>query len=292
MTSLETCRRFYADEIRAVADLQSAALVDALTSVPRERFLGPGPWEVAVSDRRRPGAVIYRKTPDASPHHVYHNVLVAIDSARQLNNGHPGTLAACLDVLRIRQGERFLHVGCGTGYYTALAAAMVGRAGRVVGLEIDADLAARARENMRDASQVTILATDGTTYAKDRFDAVLVNAGFTHPLPNWLDSLDDGGRLLLPITSAMPASPVGNGFMLLVTRDGVFYRAEPSLGMSIFSSPTGRHDEANSAIRQAFATGQWFRVRSVRRDAHSKTGTCCIHVDGVCISEEEPDRHG
>ena len=39
-------RRFFAEEIEAVAKLRSPALVDALACVPREQFLPPGPWSV------------------------------------------------------------------------------------------------------------------------------------------------------------------------------------------------------------------------------------------------------
>src|SRR6266568_6114676 len=284
MLSLDPIRRFYAEEIQAVANLQSAALVDALASVPRERFLGPGPWDVAMSDPRRPGAVVYRKTPDANPRHLYHNVLVAIDAARELNNGHPGTLAGCLDALNLASGETFLHVGCGTGYYTALAAVIVGAAGRVVGIEIDEELAARAKENLSTLNQVTVRSGDATTYEPDPCDAILVNAGFTHPLPLWLDALKIGGRLLLPITAAAAGSPISVGWMMLVTRDADRFRAQSTMPMAIFASPSGREDGLNVLIRQALGTGGWLRVKTVRRDAHEKTDTCCIHGDHVCLS--------
>jgi protein-L-isoaspartate(D-aspartate) O-methyltransferase len=48
----------------------------------------------------------------------------------------------------LRRGDRVIHVGCGVGYYTAIIAEVVGPSGQVIGLEIDADLAARARENL------------------------------------------------------------------------------------------------------------------------------------------------
>ncbi len=241
MLSVEAARQFYADEIRTVANLQSAALVDALASIPREAFLGPGPWDLATPDPRRPGAVVYRKTPDANPRHIYHNVLVAIDASRELNNGHPGTLAACLDALNLAPGETFLHVGCGVG----------------------------------------------ATFEPGPCDAILVNAGFTHPLPIWLDSLKDGGRLLLPITVTSPGNPIGAGGMLLVTREADHLRAQPVMPIAIFASPTGREDSLNAVIRQAFATGNWFRMKSVRRGHHVKTDACCIHTEGVCLSQEE-----
>ena len=45
---LDLRRRFYAEELEAICRLRSAALVDALAAVPRERFLPPGPWTVLV----------------------------------------------------------------------------------------------------------------------------------------------------------------------------------------------------------------------------------------------------
>jgi len=40
-------RRHYAEELRHVTRLRSPAVVAAFASVPRERFLGPGPWPLA-----------------------------------------------------------------------------------------------------------------------------------------------------------------------------------------------------------------------------------------------------
>ena len=43
---LDLRRRFFAEEIEAVAKLRSPRLVDAFAAVPRERFLPAGPWAV------------------------------------------------------------------------------------------------------------------------------------------------------------------------------------------------------------------------------------------------------
>jgi hypothetical protein len=40
-------RRWFAEELRAVANLESDALVDAFARVRREHYLGPGPWPIA-----------------------------------------------------------------------------------------------------------------------------------------------------------------------------------------------------------------------------------------------------
>jgi protein-L-isoaspartate(D-aspartate) O-methyltransferase len=46
------------------------------------------------------------------------------------------------------RGDHVVHVGAGTGYYSAILAEMVGRTGRVTAIEIDPLLAARAKENL------------------------------------------------------------------------------------------------------------------------------------------------
>ena len=64
--SLKAQRRWYAEELRWYAKLQSVRLVDAFASVPREAFLGRGPWHilgVGAFDRG------YEKTSDSDPRH-------------------------------------------------------------------------------------------------------------------------------------------------------------------------------------------------------------------------------
>ena len=191
-------RRFYAEEIEAVAKLRSRTLVDALAAVPRERFLPPGPWTVlAEADFTGMLRANTRQTPDADPARVYHNIGVAIDPDRQLFNGQPATLAPWIDALELRPGARVLHIGCGLGYYTAVMAACVGDGGRVLAFEADAPLAETARRNLAPMPWVEVRADAAAQASGETFDAILVNAGVTHPL-DASDSLAPGGR---PITA-------------------------------------------------------------------------------------------
>ena len=82
MDELQAVRERYAEELRYQANLRSNALIRAFAEVRRETFLGPGPWRVYNTF-----GSYYWTTPDDDPRHVYHDVLVAVDEGRQLNNG-------------------------------------------------------------------------------------------------------------------------------------------------------------------------------------------------------------
>src|SRR5438128_5133592 len=200
MIDLVLRRRFFAEELEAVCKLRSPALVEAFATVAREQFLRPGPWTVLADSDFTPGARMQtRTTPDADPRRVYHNIVVAIDPSRQLFNGQPGTLGVWIDALDLVTGARVLHVGCGLGYYTAVMAQCVGPAGRVVAFEVDETLASEARQNLASMPWVAVRHDDASERFDDgAFDAILVNAGVTHPLDTWLDALATGGRIIVP----------------------------------------------------------------------------------------------
>src|SRR5580698_5870188 len=99
--------------------------------------------------------------PDDDPCAACHNVVFAIDAARDLNNGHPEFWGRLLDKLEIRAGDKVFHVGAGTGYYTAIMAVLAGPDGTVVAAEIDSGLAERAHANLASAANVQVIAADG-----------------------------------------------------------------------------------------------------------------------------------
>ena len=275
MDRLSQIRRRYAEDIRAASRLRSPALVRAFAVVPRERFLGPGPWQI-LSTERGGG---YRMTPDSDPRHLYQNVLVAIDPSRRLNNGLPSGIAFWLDALDLHTGDDALHVGCGTGYYTAIMAEVVGTAGRVVGVEIDAELAPRARENLAYLGNVEVLHGDGGEGAGASFDAIFINAGVSYLRDVWLDSLKPGGRLILPLTT-----DEGKGGMLKVERGEGGYAARFLSTVSVFPCVGSRDAESSRRLRRALAGGAPKSVKSLRRGGHEADGTCWLHGSGFCLS--------
>ncbi|MGA2589669.1 MAG: rRNA adenine N-6-methyltransferase family protein [Bryobacteraceae bacterium] len=280
--TLDECRRFYAEEIRFAANVSSPALVEAFARLPREKFLGPGPWRMASSDMGL-GGVAYVTTPDADPRHVYHNTPVALDTARDLNNGQPGTLARWIDAPNLKAGDRVYHMGCGVGYYTAILAEVVGGGGSVLASEVDLGLAARASENLAGYRNVTVVASDGAALDPGICDAMLINAGVTHPHPLWLDRLREGGRLLLPLTVAMGAN-LGKGMVALIVREQGGYSAKVVTFVAIYSATSLRDPQLEPLLGKALGTGALMKIKSVRRDAHEQADTCVLHGREVCWS--------
>jgi protein-L-isoaspartate(D-aspartate) O-methyltransferase len=190
-----------------------------------------------------------------------------------------------MDALDVKAGDRVFHLGCGVGYYTAILAEMAGAAGHLVASEVDAALAARAQANLADYPSVEVHAADGAAVETGPCDAMLINAGVTHPHAQWLDALTEGGRLVLPLTSAMPQSPdLGRGAMMKIERNGKAFSAQMVTYAAIFSCTSVRDAEMNVAIGKALAGGALAKVRSLRRDAHEKTDSCLLHGDGICWS--------
>jgi protein-L-isoaspartate(D-aspartate) O-methyltransferase len=282
--NLEDCRRFYAEEIQLAANISSPRMVDAFARVPRENFLGPGPWKIP-SANLGVGAVKYITTADADPQRICHNVGVAIDTARDLNNGQPATLALWIDALNLKAGERVFHLGCGVGYYTAIISEVVGSGGSVVASEIDPALAARATANLKNYKNVAVHSGDGALLDIPRCDAMLINAGVTHPHEAWLEKLSDGGRLILPFTVNMGMGPtLGKGVMAKITRQQERFSAEVVTFVAIYGCTSVRDPQLEPGLGKALATGALMKMKSLRREVHEQTDSCILHRPGGCVS--------
>ena len=279
--SIEEARRHYAEELRFTARLGSRVIVDAFATVPRERFLGPGPWRV-LSPMAMPE---YWTTQDADPRHLYHDVLIAIDEERRLNNGQPSLWARMYDHLKLNRDDHVVHVGAGAGYYSAILAQIVGRVGRVTAIEIDPILAARAKENLAAGwPQATVIAADGFLFQPDRpADAIVVNAGVTHFSPVWLDALEaENGRLLVPLTNAER----WGGFLIITRRagDSCRYPARFIGRVGIIPCVGERDPAAEERLSAALARGDFTAIRSLRRAPDEPDHTCWLAGEGWWLS--------
>lgn len=281
---LAVVRAAYAKQILAEVDVCDPALEAAFAAVKREHYLGPGPWAALRAARG------YRDTPSDDPVYLYIDGLFGIVADRKLNNGQPSLHAWLLHRAAPRPGEHVVHVGAGIGYYTALMAELVGATGQVTGIEFDPALAARAKANFAGRPNVEILAGDGALVPFAPADVIYVNAGATGPAPAWLDRLKEGGRLVLPLTTAEgfgsfdPRLMPLRGAVFLVTRRGAAFEAKWVSPVAIFPCEGNRDPAAERRLAAAFESGGFLNVSRLRRDAHALDETCWLHGGGWCLS--------
>ena len=278
--SLAQARRWFAEDLRVIGHLLDERVIDAFATVPRERFAGPGPWRILHS------ADGYWTTPDADPRHLYHNVLIALDEERRLNIGEPLLWARHFDRIGVKDGDRVLQIGTGSGYYTAILAELVGPNGKVEAIEIDTPLAATAERNLEAWPTAHITVGDASAPIEGRWDLIVAFAGATAPHGWWLDALANGGRLLLPMTAGNFSSR--GGFMLRLDRRGNGLAARSAGWVGFYPCAGARSPEGEAALEAALAdaAGQQ-AVRSLRRDPHEKDDSCWLHRDGWCLSKHE-----
>ena len=155
-----------------------------MRAVPRHLFVPEAPLEQAYG----PEPVVTFRDEDG----------VAISSA-----SGPGVVAAMLEQLGARPGDRVLEIGAGTGYNAACLAELVGPSGQVTTVDIGADIVAGARRALAAAGydQVRAVCGDGANGVRDGapYDRIIVTAGAWDVPPSWREQLAPGGRLVVPL---------------------------------------------------------------------------------------------
>jgi protein-L-isoaspartate(D-aspartate) O-methyltransferase len=274
MDRIEAHRLFFAKLITANAGIAPGSEIEAaLASTPREQFVGPPPWRIFT----RSG---YVESPD-DPALLYQDVVVSLGGEGPFNNGQPTLHAFCLAALDLKKGERVVHVGAGTGYYTTLLAKLVGETGAVEAYEVVPEFARRAVDNLAEFPYVRVHSRSGAEGPLPECDVLYVNAGATGPLDVWLDALRPKGRLLFPMTPEE-----GAGAMLLVTKreDGGF--AARFLLQAQFVPCIGARDETTARrLSDAFRNSGWAKVKSLHRN-DAPDESCWFAGEGWWLSTE------
>jgi protein-L-isoaspartate(D-aspartate) O-methyltransferase len=286
---LSIIRAAYAKQILAAAGVaHNARLEAALSATRREDFLGAGPWFILRRFRD------YLTSPDADPVYLYTDDLVGILPERRLNNGAPSLHAHLIHEASPTVGEHVVHIGTGTGYYTAIMAHLVGPSGRVTGIEYEPELAARAKTNLVAYPNVDVLEGDGALVSFDSADVIYVNAGCTRPAESWLDRLADGGRLILPMTPDQGSeqgfgtnsreSTGSLGTVFRIKRRGEDYSAHGISRIAIFPCVGNRDKVSERALTEAFAKGGWQKVTRFYRSQEIPEERCWVRGSGWCLA--------
>jgi protein-L-isoaspartate(D-aspartate) O-methyltransferase len=165
-----------ADQI-AARGIRDERVLDALSRVPRHRFLTPGTESERAAYRDGAQPIAERQTIS-----------------------QPYIVALMTESLALRGDEKVLEIGAGSGYQTAVLAEL---ARQVIAIERHAPLAEGARRVL-DAlgyANVRLFVGDGSRGYPDEapYDAILCAAVAPQVPQALLDQLAPGGRLVLPV---------------------------------------------------------------------------------------------
>ncbi|NMA97169.1 MAG: protein-L-isoaspartate O-methyltransferase [Phyllobacteriaceae bacterium] len=192
-----------------------------------------------VESQLRAGGVLDRRVLAAMgqvPREIFvpedRSSLAYIDAVHILDKGtgrflsDPTTFARLVQLAKVGADDRVLDVGAGTGYSTAVLAAL---AREVVGLEADARLAEIAQTNISrlTPSNAQIVSGDEAGLGDAQFEVILIE-GAVDAIPDaLLKRLTDGGRLVALIREG------GVGVATLVQRTGDDFQREASFNASL-----------------------------------------------------------
>lgn len=161
----EMRRAMVASQLRTTA-IDDPRVIEAMARVPREDFV--------PADRR---AVAYA------------DLSVPLPGGRAMNT--PMATGRLLDAAAIGPDETILIIGAATGYALAVAERL---ARRVIGVEVDGAMAARARERVPGALVVEgPLAAGASAHAP--FDVIVIDGAVEQVPPALVDQLAPQGRL-------------------------------------------------------------------------------------------------
>lgn len=232
----------------------------------------------------------YVPTPSADPVYLYIDSVVQIIAERHLNNGQPSGLAMWMARAPIRPGDHIVHIGTGTGYYTAIMSHLAGPSGKVTGIEVDTGLATRAKKNLSSYSNVRIVEGDGTTVPFDPADVIYVNAGVTRPADQWLDGLREGGRLILPLATIKlfmaddDTKVPSRGAMFRIERRASEFLVQCISPVEIIPCDGARDETSEAALAEAFKKGDCKRVTRLYRNEDIPDDRCWFRASGWCFA--------
>lgn len=262
---LTLIRRAYADQAVALLKTDRPAIQGAFAIVPREKFLGPGPWSAFFPFTG------YRKLNSNDPVVLYQDLVFGLDQRRGVNNGSPSLHAQMMDALDVNLGDHIVHIGCGSGYYSAILSELVGIEGKVTSVEYDEHLAGRAREALADRPNVHVICADGTKLPDCEADGIYVNFSVLRPSDCWIENLTPNGRLVFPLgapnrqQSTFEGRHSERGAVIRVQRQEHEYNAKFIAG-AFFVCTENLSDQNTSSeekLRSAFRAGGIEQIRKL-----------------------------
>ncbi len=155
--------------------IRDRRILDAFLTIPRHLFM-----------------------PEDENERSYRDQAVPIGCGQTISQ--PYVVALMLELLKLNPQDKVLEIGSGSGYVTALLSLLVKK---VVGVELEADLANRSRKALEklNIDNVNIFCKDGYSghSARAPYDIILLSAAPEVLPKNLLSQIKPSGKLILPV---------------------------------------------------------------------------------------------
>lgn len=173
MNTFEQQRQQMVEEQIAGRGIMDAKVLEAMSTIPRELFVGESFKAVAYEDYPLP-----------------------IEEGQTISQ--PYIVAFMVESLKLKFQDRVLEVGTGSGYGAAVLSCIAASVYTVESLQ---KLAQSAQKKLCDYPNVIVRCGDGTLGWEEHapYQGIVVTAGGPYVPPALLKQLDLGGRLVIPV---------------------------------------------------------------------------------------------
>lgn len=199
--------------IRSVGYLKSKNIENALREIPREFFV-----------------------PESMKYLAYRDTPLYIGSNQTISQ--PSTVVAMTEALDVKEGQKILEIGTGSGWQGAILAKLVGEKGIIYTIEIIENLVKFAKENLKklNIKNIKVIKGDGSLGLKKYapFDRIIVTAACPDVPKPLLKQLKVNGIMVIPIGNLYLQSM----YVIKKLKKGI---KKKSIGSFMFVPLTGRH---------------------------------------------------
>jgi protein-L-isoaspartate(D-aspartate) O-methyltransferase len=159
-------------------DIHDERVLQAMRTVPRHEFVGPGDAPLAYADHPVP-------------------------IGEQQTTSQPYIIAAMLQAAEIKPADRVLEIGAGSGYQTALLAELANQVFAIDRFPTLVEAAAKVLERL-GYYNVALVVGDGSLGLPQAapYDAIIVSAAAPRVPAPLVEQLAVGGRLVAPVGDA------------------------------------------------------------------------------------------
>lgn len=155
--------------------LSKKTLIESMLKVERHKFVPENYRDFAYEDQ--PLNIGYNQTISA-----------------------PSIIAIMIEALDIKEHDKILEIGTGSGYQTAILGELANK-GKVISIEKIEELAQIAKERLKNYKNVEIIVGDGTQgYENEKYyDKIIVSACAFKIPEKLIEQLSNKGKMVIPV---------------------------------------------------------------------------------------------